>query len=72
MHFRGQDGLVDLAQRADVVQNPEASPVGRRQQVAETLLDGQPIDRRVGQVGLQGTPANAVVEETHSEFSVPR
>src|SRR5260370_30484683 len=52
----------DLAQRRNVVQDPEAAPVGRDREIAEVLLHGQPVDRRVRQVVLKREPLDPVVE----------
>ena len=51
-----------LPERGQVVEDPEAPAVGRGDQVGEALLHGQPVDRGVGQVGLQRFETRAVVE----------
>ncbi len=50
----------ELAQRRDVVENPERAPVCRCHQVA--VLDGQIVDRHNRQVAAQPLPVGAVVE----------
>ena len=47
-----------LAERRYVVQDPEAATVRGDHQVAEVLLHGDPVDRRVRQVVLQRLPVS--------------
>ena len=51
-----------LLERGNVVQNPEAAPVSGHRQIVEPLLNGQPVDRRVRQAGLERLPVLPVVE----------
>lgn len=51
-----------LFQRREVVEDPEASPIGGHRHVVKVLLHGDPVDRRVRQVGLHRLPVLAAVE----------
>ena len=52
----------ELLQRREVVHDPEASPVGRDDEIVEVLLHRDPVHRRARHVGLQRLPAVAIVE----------
>jgi hypothetical protein len=67
IHGRGADGLGvggDLAQRRDVVENPEAAAVGGDDQVVLVVIgvDVETADGSAGQVLAQRLPVIAVVE----------
>src|SRR5262249_45361050 len=53
-------GRIDLAQRGNVVQHPEGTPMRRRDQVIAMNL--KIVDRDRGKVQLQRLPVAAVVE----------
>src|ERR1700694_5585362 len=52
----------ELPERCEVVQDPEATPVGREHEVAEAWLHRNTVNRRGREVVLQGLPFLAVVE----------
>src|SRR5215471_6993245 len=54
-----------LAQRTDIVKDPERAPVSRRDQVV--VLYSEVVNRRIGQVQLQGLPVRTVIDrEVHA------
>ncbi len=62
MCFGRADLWRELLERSDVVENPEAAAVGGHDEVVEPLLNGEPVDWRVRQTGLQRLPVFAVVK----------
>ena len=62
MHFLRRHLGGELLQRGDVVQDPEAPPVGGNHQIVEVLLDRDVVDRRMRQVALERLPQLAIIE----------
>ncbi len=63
-----RDLVAVLAQRREVVENPERAPVRGNHQIV--ILDHQIVHRRRRQVQLQRTPVRTIVERNkHSGFS---
>jgi len=56
------DALIELLQRRQIVQNPEAASVGGDHEIIEVLLNHHAVDGRMGQVLLQRLPVIAFVK----------
>ena len=62
VHVRVEDVVVELPDGCDVVEDSETTAVGADHEIAEVLLDGQPVHGCRGQVVAQARPGAAVVE----------
>src|SRR5260370_2243608 len=51
--------IVQLAQRRDIIENPERAPMCSRDEIA--IFDEEVVDGNSGQVQLQGVPVFAIV-----------
>src|SRR5258706_4503271 len=72
MRGRRADSVRELLERAEVIEEVEAAPVRRDDEVVEALLQGEPRDRRVRELRLEGFPLPAVVERDVERVLGPR
>jgi len=45
-----------------VIHDPETAPVGCHHQVVKMILNGHPVNRRLGHVGLKRKPAFTIIK----------
>src|SRR5262249_17898009 len=56
------DAVIELLERREVVEDPEAASVGADNEILKMILDDDPMNRRMRQIVLQWLPTVAIVE----------